>query len=156
MQTLQRTYFGMSDAVHSNSNLSLAGLAAAKVAAAIGRAKRGEQLSDDDIAQIVQVSQTLAKYGNVFAGTPYLSVAAGLQPIDTLAEIAVKSGQHDTSRDAEERFNELSRELVSIAHKELVSVRQLEDIHAYFRSLSKTISRMLTTSGERNNDKSFR
>lgn len=154
--TMQRTYSGMSDAVHSNSNLSLAGLAAAKVAAAVGRVQRCEKLTNDDRAQIKQVSTTLARYGEVFAGKPYMSATARYQPMDTLAEIAVKSGQHRTKKDAEERFKELSLELMKIEASQALSEKDLEEVHVYFRNLSRRISQMLTVSGERDSDDSFR
>jgi len=140
----------------SYPNLSLAGVAAADVALAIAKVSRNKPLREDEKQQLRDVSDSLTRYGNVFqTSDPYLALVEDFRPIDTLAEIAVQSGQDNTSSSAAERFKHLSAEIIRILDDEKIPPEELEGMQVYFHQLSRTISRMLTSSGEKPGDDTF-
>ncbi len=135
------------------ANLTDAGVTAADVAVAIGKARRHRELSADDRARLADVAQTLRDYKTVIDGGHYFALVSNSKTrndlaMDTLVEVALRS-LNDVD-DTGSTLAKFAGEIESLAgeSKQSVDEAELVRLHEYFRELSKTIRRMLTTPGE--------
>lgn len=143
------------------ANLTDAGVAAANVAAALGKARRDRPITDTDKRRLGRVAETLNNYEQVISGGRYFSLVANSKSrnalaLDTMIEVAIRS--NGGSQDTSSLFTSFASGLTALSsgHTEEVSSEDLDALHEYFRNLTKTIQRMLTSPGETIANRSFR
>jgi len=139
----------------TSANLSVAAVAAAGTAAALGKVQRKHELAPREVVLLRDVADTLKSYSDVFGGSSYFAVVARNRPMDTLAEIAVQSGQAVTEEEAALNFEKHALELRQVAAGERLAEEEMSLLHEYFRALALTINRKLTSPGERPNSEPF-